>query len=114
MNRIDQLFQAVIAERGGKAGTTRTGRLFAKGRAQIGKKLGEEAVEVIVAYMKGDREATVHESVDMLYHLAVLWAELGINPSDVWNEMDRRTAMTGLAGKLPKSRADRKALKKAA
>ena len=47
-----------------------------RGSEQIGKKLGEESVEVIVAYLKGDRQGVIRESADVLYHLAVLWVGL--------------------------------------
>ncbi len=66
------------------------------------KKLAEEAVEVVIDAMQGDREAVVRESADLLYHLVVLWAEGGIRPQEVWAEMDRREKLMGLAEKLPK------------
>ncbi len=103
-DQIEQLYEAILARRWADPRSSRTARLFAKGSEQIGKKLGEETVEVIVAFLKGDREGTVRESADVLYHLAVVWAELGIAPAEVWAEMERRVAMTGLAEKLPKIR----------
>jgi len=48
----------------------------------------------------------VLESVDLIYHLAVVWASMGIAPSEIWEEMARREQMTGLAGKLPKGFED--------
>jgi phosphoribosyl-ATP pyrophosphohydrolase len=114
MNRVEQLYQAILAHRGADPGSSRTARLFFRGSEQIGKKLGEETVEVIVAYLKSDREGAIRESADVLYHLAVLWAELGITPSDVWQEMDRRVAMMGVAGKLPKTGDRRMPRRKAA
>jgi phosphoribosyl-ATP pyrophosphohydrolase len=107
MNRIEQLYEAILAHRDADPGSSRTARLFFRGSEQIGKKLGEETVEVIVAYLKSDREGAIRESADVLYHLAVLWAELGVTPSDIWQEMDRRVAMTGLAGKLSKTKGRR-------
>jgi phosphoribosyl-ATP pyrophosphohydrolase len=47
--------------------------------------------------LKSDREGAIRESADVLYHLAGLWAELGVTPSNIWQEMDRHVAMTGLA-----------------
>jgi hypothetical protein len=44
----------------------------------------------------------IHESVDLIYNLVVLWSELGITASEVWAEMDRRQALLGMAEKLPK------------
>jgi phosphoribosyl-ATP pyrophosphohydrolase len=74
------------------------------GRAKIAKKMAEEAVEVVVDVMRGDREAAVRESADLLYHLVVLWADAGIRPADVWAEMDRRETLLGIAEKPPKDR----------
>ena len=73
------------------------------GRAKIAKKMAEEAVEVVVDVMRGDRAAAVRESADLLYHLVVLWADAGISPQDVWAEMDRREALLGIAEKPPKN-----------
>jgi phosphoribosyl-ATP pyrophosphohydrolase len=44
----------------------------------------------------------IEESADVLYHLVVLWSDLGIKPADIWAELDRRQAMCGIAEKLPK------------
>jgi phosphoribosyl-ATP pyrophosphohydrolase len=100
--QIEALYRAVAAKRGDDPASCRTARLFAQGRKKIGKKLGEEAVEVVVEFLKHNRGGVVRESADLLYHLAVLWAELGVAPQEIWAEMDRRTAMLGLAEKLPK------------
>ena len=82
---------------------SRTARLMRSGRAKIAKKMAEEAVEVVVDVMRGDREAAVRESADLLYHLVVLWADAGIRPQDVWAEMDRRERLLGIAEKPPKA-----------
>ncbi len=49
-----------------------------------------------------NREAAILESADVLYHLAVVWAECGIRPADVFDEIDRRERLYGIAEKLPK------------
>ncbi len=76
--------------------------MIRSGRPKIAKKMAEEAVEVVIDALKGNREAVVRESADLLYHLVVLWAEAGIRPQQVWAEMDRRERLMGLAEKLPK------------
>jgi phosphoribosyl-ATP pyrophosphohydrolase len=68
----------------------------------MAKKLAEEAVEVVIDAMHGDREAVVKESADLLYNLVVLWIASGIKPEDVWKEMDRRERLFGIAEKVPK------------
>ena len=86
-----------------------TARLMRAGRAKIAKKLGEEAVEVVIDAMHGDRDAVVKDSADLLYNLVVLWVSAGVRPEDVWGEMKRREEMFGIAEKLPKSQAKHQA-----
>ncbi|TCK23895.1 phosphoribosyl-ATP pyrophosphatase [Ancylobacter aquaticus] len=102
---IRRLHAAVAATRKGTNPSVRTEKLFRKGRAAMAKKVAEEAVEVALDAVVGDRAATVRESVDLLYNLVVLWVELGIEPDDVWAEMRRREKLLGMAEKLPKRRA---------
>jgi phosphoribosyl-ATP pyrophosphohydrolase len=100
---LDRLHKSVLALQKGDPQTSRTARLMRSGRAKIAKKMAEEAVEVVVDVMRGDREAAVRESADLLYHLVVLWADAGIRPQDVWAEMDRRERLLGIAEKPPKT-----------
>jgi len=102
-NRIKRLYEAVEEQRSRNPARSRTAKLMALGREKMAQKLGEEAVEVVICAARGDREQLIPESVDLLYHLVVLWNELGVKPSEVWAEMDRREAVLGLAGKLPKT-----------
>lgn len=69
-----------------------TSELFAAGRQRIAQKVGEEAVEVILAAASGNREATVNETADLLYHLLVLLTEQGIRLSDVIDTLEQRHA----------------------
>jgi phosphoribosyl-ATP pyrophosphohydrolase len=68
----------------------------------MAKKLAEEAVEVVIDSMNGDRDAVIKESADLIYNLVVLWVASGIRPEDVWTEMDRRERLLGIAEKVPK------------
>jgi phosphoribosyl-ATP pyrophosphohydrolase len=99
---LDRLYVAVLAA---KTTDSRTARLLRAGRAKMAKKLAEEAVEVLLEAVGNDRDAVIRESADLLYHLVVLWTACGVLPNDVWNEMERRERLFGLAEKLPK-RAD--------
>ena len=67
-----------------------TSYLFDKGRDKILKKVGEECTEVIVAGAKGDREETVYEIADLVYHVLVLMVEGGISLADVTRELEKR------------------------
>ncbi|MGB7098976.1 MAG: phosphoribosyl-ATP diphosphatase [Xanthobacteraceae bacterium] len=99
---ISRLYQAVLACRHDDPSTSRTARLLRSGRSKMAKKLAEEAVEVVIDAMNGDRDAVVKESADLLYNLIVLWVSAGIRPEDVWKEMDRRERLLGIAEKVPK------------
>jgi phosphoribosyl-ATP pyrophosphohydrolase len=76
------------------------------GRSKMAKKLAEEAVEVVIDAMNGDRDAVIKESADLIYNLVVLWVSSGIKPEDVWKEMDRRERLLGIAEKVPKKLPD--------
>jgi phosphoribosyl-ATP pyrophosphohydrolase len=100
---LERLYRAVIASKDLDPATSRTARLFARGPAKMAKKLAEEAIEVVIDAVNGNRNAVVRESADLLYNLTVLWASAGVRPDDVWREMARREHMLGIAEKLPKS-----------
>ena len=103
---IDRLYAAVQDARSADPATSRTARLFRAGRAKMGKKLAEEAIEVVIDAMHGDSEAVKRESADLLYNLIVLWVASGVHPKDVWMEMERRERLLGIAEKIPKRGAD--------
>ena len=100
---IDRLYAAVQDARSADPATSRTARLFRAGRAKMGKKLAEEAIEVVIDAMHGDSDAVIRESADLLYNLVVLWVASGVHPNEVWLEMERRERLLGIAEKLPKS-----------
>lgn len=99
---LDRLHAAVNAARNADPSTSRTAKLLRAGRNKMAKKLAEEAAEVVIDSMQGDRAAMVRESADLLYHLVVLWVAHGIRPQDVWVEMERRERLFGIAEKVPK------------
>ena len=103
---ITRLFQAAQACRHDDPSTSRTARLLRSGRSKMAKKLAEEAVEVVIDAMNGDRDAVVKESADLLYNLVILWVASGIRPDDVWKEMERRERLLGIAEKVPKKAVD--------
>ncbi len=109
---LDRLYAAVLAARNADPASSRTARLLRAGRAKMAKKLAEEAVEVIIDAMHGSRDAVVRESADLLYNLVVLWVSSGVQPKDVWREMDRRERLFGIAEKLHKDSADNDARRK--
>ena len=93
---------AIAGVRDGQKTSPRTAGLLAAGLPRMAQKLAEEATEVVIEAVRGERSAVINESVDLIYNLVMLWSELGIAVSEIWAEMDRRQALLGLAEKLPK------------
>lgn len=81
----------------------RTARLVNAGEPKMAQKLVEEAGEVAVAAMLKDRVEVVRESADLIYHMTILWARMGIRPEEVWEEMAVREDAYGLAEKRAKT-----------
>lgn len=96
---IARLFETIASRRGGDADASYTAKLFARGTGKIAQKLGEEAVETVIAAVGKDRDGTIGESADLIYHLLVLWADAGIRPEDVLAELERREGTSGIAEK---------------
>jgi phosphoribosyl-ATP pyrophosphohydrolase len=103
---ISRLYSSVLAARDSGAEGSRTAKLMREGMSKMAKKVAEEAVEVSLDAVAGNRDALIRESADLIYNLAVLWAGSGITPDEVWHEMDRRERLYGIAEKLPKGSSD--------
>ncbi len=99
---LDRLFVSVQAARARDPAISRTSRLFRDGVQKMAKKLAEEAIEVGLDAVQMKRESVILESADLLYNLAVIWAQCGVSPEDVFAELDRRERVYGIAEKLPK------------
>jgi len=88
--------EATIASRkGADPKTSYVASLFAKGRPKIARKLGEEAVEAIVAALAEDKAELTGEAADVLFHLMVLLADCDVPLADVLAELDRREGTSG-------------------
>ncbi|PSH67129.1 phosphoribosyl-ATP diphosphatase [Phyllobacterium sophorae] len=92
--------ERIVAERVASADVkSYTASLYAKGIGKASQKLGEEAVETVIAAVSGDRQGVVSESADLLYHLIVVLGISGIKLEEIFEELDRRTAQTGIEEK---------------
>jgi phosphoribosyl-ATP pyrophosphohydrolase len=100
---IRRLYDGVRASDGQDPAGSRTARLLQAGPRKIAKKVAEEAAEVALECATGNRNEVVRESADLLYHLVVLWYEAGVQPKEIWAEMDRREKLYGIAEKIPKN-----------
>jgi phosphoribosyl-ATP pyrophosphohydrolase len=76
-----------------------TAKLYAAGMDRAAKKLGEEAVETVIAALRGEPAALVSESADLLYHWLVVLAVAGVPLDEVMAELERRTSRSGIAEK---------------
>ena len=76
-----------------------TAKLLAAGVARCAKKLGEESAELLIAAVGGNKQETTAEAADLLYHFVVLLKAAGVSLEEVMDELDRRTAQSGLEEK---------------
>ena len=97
--------ERIVAERAGAAPEESwTAKLLAAGPERAAKKLGEEAVEAVIAAVKGDRDELIAESADLLYHLLVVLKSRDVALRDVLSQLEARTARSGLAEKAARPR----------
>jgi len=87
---LHQLFDLILARRENPPPGSYTARLFAAGEDEIVKKVGEEAVEVILAVKGQGDERVIFEVADLFYHTLVLLAARGLTLADVEAELERR------------------------
>ncbi len=73
--------------------------LRAKGRAKMAEKLGEEAVEAVIAAVQDDKADMTGEAADVLFHLMILLADMDLSIDDVLAELGRREGLSGIAEK---------------
>lgn len=92
--------EAIIAARGrsGDPGSW-TAKLFAAGRDKAAQKMGEEAVETVIAAVSQDREGVIDESADLLYHWLVVLALADVTVDEVMAKLKARTTQSGIAEK---------------
>lgn len=96
---LDRLFETVAVRKTADPTVSYTAKLFSRGRARIAQKVGEEAVETVIAAAANDTAHIITESADLLYHLLVLWADAGIRPEQVWQTLESREGISGIAEK---------------
>lgn len=94
-----QLEQTIRQRRSADPSQSYVAKLTAKGRGKIAQKVGEEAVEAVIAAMADDRAELVGESADLIFHLLVLLADCDVTLDTVLDELDRREGLSGIAEK---------------
>jgi len=93
---LSRLFAVIESRKGADAATSYTAKLLAGGAPKIGKKISEEAAEVVIAALTEGKDAVTRESADLLYHLLVMWVDQGVDPKDVFDELARREGISGI------------------
>ena len=100
---LDRLWGVVMSRRDADPATSHSARLLSRGTAKVAQKFGEEAVECLIEAVRGDRDAVIAESADVLYHLVVVWVSTGVEPEHVWAELMRREGVSGIAEKASRA-----------
>ena len=93
---LDRLAETLEARKHADPQSSYVAKLYAKGTDAILKKVGEEAVETILAAKDGVREQIIYETADLWFHTMVMLAHAGLHPNDVLNELARREGLSGL------------------
>lgn len=93
------LEQIVAARAAASPDESWTAKLVAAGQKKAAKKMGEEAIEAVMAAVTNDRENLIYESADLLFHLLVVLKIADIPLETVMQELERRTSQSGLSEK---------------
>ncbi len=96
---LKTLEETIRAKRNADPGASYVASLHARGRAKIAEKLGEEAVEAVIAAVQDDKAAMTEEAADLLFHLLVLLADMDLSIEDVLAELGARAGVSGIAEK---------------
>lgn len=99
MDTLSHLETTIASRRTAAPETSYVASLNARGLPVITRKLGEEAIETIIAALTGSRDELVGEAADVLFHLLVLLAAKEVPLAEVLAELDRREGVSGIAEK---------------
>jgi phosphoribosyl-ATP pyrophosphohydrolase len=102
---LQRLSAIIEARRTGTTSRSYTRELLDGGPQRCAKKLGEEAIETIIAALGKDKRALTCEAADLLYHLLVLLASKRVALAEVLGELAARMGTSGLAEKAARSKA---------
>ena len=103
MDTLARLEQTIAQRLGASPDESYVASLHHKGLAKIAQKVGEEAVEAVIAAVGDDRDGLGAESADLLMHLLVLLQAKGVSLAEVLAELDRREGVSGLEEKASRS-----------
>lgn len=99
MDAFDRLESVIASRIGGDPTQSYVAKLHARGTVKIAQKVGEEAVECVIAACGNDRAGLIGEAADLIFHLTLLLQTQGIALDDVRAELTRRDGLSGIAEK---------------
>ncbi|MGB0901711.1 phosphoribosyl-ATP diphosphatase [Halocynthiibacter sp.] len=105
MDTLSRLADTIANRASADPDSSWTAKLLAKGPEKCAEKFGEEAVEAIIASVKGDTTNLTAEAADVLYHLLVMLQASGVKFDSVLAELDRREGVSGIAEKAARPKA---------
>jgi phosphoribosyl-ATP pyrophosphohydrolase len=96
MNTLDKLYKTILDRKKADPDRSYVAKLLKGGDEKIGRKITEEASEVLIAGIKETKKRVISESADLVFHLMVLWAKKGIKPEAIFDELEKRMGISGL------------------
>lgn len=103
---LARLEQTIAARRAADPGSSYVASLYARGLPVIARKLGEEAVEAVIAALTDDRSELIGEAADVVFHLMILLGAKDIALAEILAELDRREGVSGLEEKASRQKQD--------
>ena len=95
---IEEVFNVITQRKNSSEKQSYTSFLI-KNPELLAKKIGEESSELIIDFIKNNKEGTIKESADLIYHILVIWVSLGIDPEEIWKELSSRKLISGIEEK---------------
>ena len=95
---IKELFNILKQRKKSSEKVSYTSRLI-KNPELLAKKIGEEASELIIDFIKNNKQGAIKESADLIYHVLVIWISLGIKPDEIFDELSSRKLKSGIEEK---------------
>lgn len=105
-NVLTRLARKIEKRKGADKKKSYTAKLFARGPEKTAEKFGEEAIEAIIACVKGDKKNLTEECADVLFHLLVMMQSRDVSLEDVLAELERREGKSGIVEKAERPRID--------
>lgn len=109
---LERLYDVILERRTGDSSKSYIAKRLQQGTAKIAQKVGEEAVETVIAALQRDKKEIVSESADLIFHWLMLLADGGVTLDDVMAELEHREGVSGLDEKSARKANDKASKKK--